>query len=447
MQSMTAFRSPRLEQIFGAPLDAVTYEQVLSLIPEIAESDDLEFKQTLYADSDSGRKDCATDITAMSNARGGLIVQGIGEVEGRAGSAPGVPLLDNEIGRIRSIVANRVQPLPDFDIIPVRSPHDPHHGFLLLGVPQSIRRPHCIYKEGSCRFPRRHGTTTRFLSPTEIAEEYRAQFAGLQGRADEAAHLEQDFVTRLDRSQTFLVVSLVPDRPGSSAIDQRSFREFERDALTTNPYLFFRARSFQRASLRSRRLTASGPGTNPVVHSKLGCELYDDGRGVFATILDPRTPRQGEPRPEHSSIDDEAVVHAIASGMHFLARHARDRTATAGLATVRVTISPVRGDLPAMLMQGRTAFIEQVGRRLAEEPPTAEAVADISDLARANPELLSVTYRLSSNIFQEFGHAEAAQLTVDGAVRIRYWDGQTQKFIRDWAAEHGVTISEDELPY
>jgi hypothetical protein len=183
------------------------------------------------------------------------------------------------------------------------------------------------------------------------------------------------------------------------------------------------------------------------VHSKLGCELYDDGRGVFATILDPRTPGQGEPRPEHSSIDDEAVVHAIASGMHFLARHARDRTATAGLATVRVTISPVRGDLPAMLMQGRTAFIEQVGRRLAEEPPTAEAVADISDLARANPELLSVTYRLSSNIFQEFGHAEAAQLTVDGAVRIRYWDGQTQKFIRDWAAEHGVTISEDELPY
>ncbi len=90
---MVALRSRRLEAVLGTALDALTYEHLEALVTNrVAEAFDLDFKATLYGNSDSDRRNLATDVAALANTAGGLLVLGIAEDrQARAVAAPGVP--------------------------------------------------------------------------------------------------------------------------------------------------------------------------------------------------------------------------------------------------------------------------------------------------------------------------------------------------------------------
>jgi hypothetical protein len=49
---MPAVRSPRLERLLGGRIDeSLTYDQVRGLIPNVAESSDLDFKRDTYGNT------------------------------------------------------------------------------------------------------------------------------------------------------------------------------------------------------------------------------------------------------------------------------------------------------------------------------------------------------------------------------------------------------------
>lgn len=56
-------------------LTDVTHAQVAALVANnVTEDYDLDFKRDLYGRSDSDKRACATDVAAMANTAGGLII-------------------------------------------------------------------------------------------------------------------------------------------------------------------------------------------------------------------------------------------------------------------------------------------------------------------------------------------------------------------------------------
>jgi len=442
MPGVTALRSRRLEQLFGAPLGEVTYEQVTSLVANgVPEATDLDFKETLYGFDDKAKRDLAGDVGALANAAGGVIVLGIGEdSQGRAARAPGVALTDAEQVRIRQIVASQLAPLPLFDVVPVADPGSPETGFLLLAVPRSVMAPHAVLiSKESMRFPRRHGTTTVYLSESQVADAYRSRFSRLASKLDEAEQLERVFLQHLTaEKQAFVVMTLVPDLDGAFRVDAASLAEFQREIAGQDPLIVPRGIRWQRVGVRRGRLVADGSRDHALKMELLGCELYESGSGVFAVVVD-----FIKDTGTCFDIEDEVVVNAVASGLRFLARHARDRAAAGGQASIRATIWPMRPGESARVYQNRSGG-SYVGRPVNIRP-VADATVDLDDLADGGQPLLAATHILGTRLLQDFGVPEVAQLTSDGEIRRVYWQSGWRELVVSWASEAGVSVTDDTL--
>ena len=125
---------------------------------------------------------------------------------------------------MRQIVASGTAPHAAFEIrrIPGTSAT---RGFYLLIAEPSLQRPHAVLIGDALRYPRRDGTTTRYLSEAEVADLYRDRFRGerqqidrLQQVADEVeASIEKGGADSLDIEKVdplaWLTVTLVPHSP------------------------------------------------------------------------------------------------------------------------------------------------------------------------------------------------------------------------------------------
>jgi hypothetical protein len=95
----------------------------------------------------------ASDVAALANTAGGLIVIGIADDgQARGAAASTVALSDVETARMQQTVASLIAPLPDFDMIAVEDPMNPGTGFLLIAVPPSQRQPHAVIVNQGLRF-------------------------------------------------------------------------------------------------------------------------------------------------------------------------------------------------------------------------------------------------------------------------------------------------------
>jgi predicted HTH transcriptional regulator len=158
---MVALRSARLAALLGSPLEQVQHAQLITLIDnQIAEAFDLDFKSELYGNSDKEKRDAATDVAALANTAGGLLILGIAEDnQARAVAAPGVSIAEEEERRIRQIVGSQVVPLPVLDVLRIEDPTRSGHGLILIAVPRSPLGPHnaaslsymgVVWPDGGC---------------------------------------------------------------------------------------------------------------------------------------------------------------------------------------------------------------------------------------------------------------------------------------------------------
>ncbi|MGR6998889.1 AlbA family DNA-binding domain-containing protein [Yinghuangia aomiensis] len=434
---MTALRSPRLVQVFGAELDDLTTANVEALVTGgVTEAFDLDFKVALYSGNDKGKRDLCGDAAALANGAGGVIVLGVDEDDqARACAAPGVALSDDENRRIRQVVAAGVSPLPRFDIVTVQGSL-PEHGFVLIAVPPSASAPHGVSVNDGWRYPRRHDTTTMYLSEAQVAAAYADRSAGQRARAERAAVLREAIVATMDASESpYVVLTLIPDIPGSFTLDTRSFRKFGDQIRGIRPRILVTDVYWARTAVRAGHLAADAGDDRVGPEGQwLGCELATDGAGTFAAYV-------GFRDDDGVRVSEEYLADGIISGLRFLAGHARDRASTGGGAMVHATIWPVSSQSPARLGHER-GFRNQYGPAVSAAP-TAESLVNLDDLAEDGPGLVAAAHALMTGIVHGFGQPEVLQLTPDGQLRSRYWGGTHLQTITPWVNSAGVQLTEE----
>jgi hypothetical protein len=177
--SFTGGWTTRLRSIFGTPLADVGEQDLEALVDhEVREDADLDFKQALYGNGDSDRREFAADVAALWNDRGRVIVIGVREENDVAVERTPVEMDAAEEGRMRSIGASNIVPYAPFYIRPVPSDETPGRGYYRILVPPSPDRPHAVRKGIDLRYPLREhvGADKRWLSESEIADAYRDRF-------------------------------------------------------------------------------------------------------------------------------------------------------------------------------------------------------------------------------------------------------------------------------
>jgi hypothetical protein len=447
---MVALRSRRLQTLLVEPLDDLRYEHLEALVTNhVSEAFDLDFKATLYGNADKDRRDLATDVAALANTAGGLLVLGIEEDrQARAAAAPGVAISDDEIRRILQVVGSLVVPLPVFEPMPVLKPGETGHGFLVVAVLRSLLAPHAVIVNQGLRYPLRNGTTTRYLSEPEVASAYRERFAGAQRQTERVEEIEPQALVRLDTSGLpWVVVSLVPDMPGDLSINGDVFAMFQQRIRDQSATVVPAGANFRRASVGRRRLLADGTMGESPQAKWASIELHTDGSGVCAMcvfdVMEGRMvapPQDGEPVLRRVHVEN--LVIAVMSGLLLLAQHARDQAAAGGNALIRAQIFPISAERPIGLgWVDRFSFPEPLGDRVLTIPPSAaEAAAELDDLAEPGPGLAAASGLLVNEIGQGFGVAEIRQLSRDGQLRRRYWSG---KQMVTWAEQHGIEVTDD----
>jgi hypothetical protein len=445
---MVALRSARLESILGRRLELVEYSDIVGIIgSQVTEAYDLDFKSKTYEKSEKGKQDAASDVAALANTAGGLIILGIQEDnQARAAAATAVAVAEAEELRIRQIVASKVTPLPVFDVFRREDPAKPGLGFILIAVPRSPLAPHAVLIDDALRYPRRNGATTRYLSEPEVAAAYRERFTAVRRQEDRVREVEGDALKRLSTNDDhgWAVISLVPELAGEAVIDQAALHAARANLVGHSPWIAPVASSWGQVEIGRRRLLANG-ALNGRAARWLSADLHEDGSGVFgAYALAPpsATVPSSAGEPAIRQVNASLVVNSVLSGLRFLAIHARDRSAAGGNALIRCQLHPVSRQQPLELIHINMGFRDSLGGRImSDAPPPAERVAPLETLALGGADLVSAAYLLATDLFQEFGYPEADQLTRDGSVRLSQWAQDQQSPIRSWAASAGVNVS------
>ena len=435
----------RLSDLLGTRPEDVTEEDLSRLIAGgVREDADLDFKQERYGTSDSARRDLAGDVAAMANTRGGLIIIGIRDENDVAIELSPVQLEDGEEARIRQIAASSIAPHLMFDVRVLQSDAGESHGYYLLIVPPSSLSPHAVRPDRDLRFPRRHGTTTRWLTEPEVADAYRDRFrlAGDQvGRVEQIAN---DGIGVMDMAgAAFVAVAIIPTGLGSMTIDLARVRDTEQWARDFGSPLFFTGffpdGVSPTAGVGSHRITLTTLFERDRPPHWQYAELFDDGAGFASKRLtDPRSDTGGDGRSD-ILVMNTALLSGIGQCLHVVGDHAVRRCGAWGDALVEVRLVGERMQL---------AYAQRIGSFQTYEPVAGGRVLDgassrhtvVVEAAASIGQAISAAVRLiATDIFHDFGSAEVRQITGDGTLRTRYWGGNGE--LSAWAQQYGIGVS------
>ncbi len=328
---MVSLRSRRLEAAFGTPLSEVTASNVLDLVTGGVQEDfDLDFKSQMYGSSDADKRELASDVAAMANSAGGVIVLGVEEDEhAHAAAAPGVTISDEVERRILQVTAG-ISPAPAIAVRRITLDETtPGHGFVLIIVPRSLAGPHAVVVNAtSLRYPVRHGTTTRYLSAPEVAAAYRQRLLSEAEQPRRAADAETQAQELLADGEVWVQVSVTPELAGNMPIDTAMLRTVQEDLARRPSTVFSNVGTSRKTRAGHRRIMASGQmHSGPPFDNDL-IQFHSDGTGTWAHALwdlNRCAPVEAGPERPTYLISDEAAVEAAITAVTVLVEHARDR--------------------------------------------------------------------------------------------------------------------------
>jgi hypothetical protein len=445
-----------LEFVLGEPLDHhLTAGAVHRLVTEqVPESEQLDFKLGRYKTTEDGRVELAKDVCAFANRRGGVLVLGVAENNGKASKAlPLERVGDPDARHVRNVLGSWCAPVPDIDVIPVPAEPGQSEGFVLVVVPPSARAPHAVAppQTNSFSWPVRRGTQTIWLSESELADAYRARASRV---ADEAGRLDElvaDAVGRLATPDPWLISVLVPagSRPGTP-IDRQVvgdytiwFRDIERSLPNA-----YRALTRNTGIAGPRRVLFTDIDTPGKPFAGAVAELHTDGASVHAQQLHQvGTPdvRSFNNLPDGTRILWEellaefALVHLL-----LLCHHAVDNGGAWGEATVAMLLSDGGGEAlaaPVVLSASRDMFHALLGRQLVSgKAPRSTITVDLDAVTRNGTEAIRAARMLGNGLANVFGWPELSQYTADGQVRSTTHQHPMLQAIGQWAQKNGVDL-------
>lgn len=353
---------------------------------------------------------------------------------------------------MRQVVASLVSPVPTFDIIAVAADDGSANGFYAVAVERTVAAPHAVLVGNALRYPRRNGTTTRYLSEPEVAEAYRARLAGLGEQAGRLREVWQNGVDQLNTEEgVWVALAMVPGVRGDRRVDQAEFQRFTRQAHGEIPTVVRIGFSTRRTQVGRGYFCADGTNDGGERRSSFfRMELHSDGSGFFAVDVGWRRPPQDdadEALPP-SVIDDEALTISVISGLLRIGQHTRDEAAASGDAVVRVGFWQIGPATPTLLghPRGGTWNNTYNSRPLVQNPDPLESTAALDSLAEPGPALLSTAGRICDSLAQSFGVAELGQITSDGALRLPYWSHQIRPGLTAWVEVNALELVDEQLP-
>lgn len=435
----------KLELLLGVRnLGEVTKEHLDQLVKErVPEDEDLDFKQTLYERGDSAKRDLAGDVAALANARGGVIVLGIRDENDTAAELTPVALGGGEEGRIRQVIASHVAPVPaGISVTPVAGDVE-GRGFYLVAVPRSPRAPHAVRVNDGLRYPVRSGTTTRYLSESEVAEAYQRRWTGTVERGRRLAEVcEEGLAASRQDDGLMLYMALVPSVPGTMTLSTFSMHGVH-EWLSNQPEILIAgynrfSESYDVRAGIGRVVVFAGAQVNALWSYWQYFQLHTDGSGFAAIkVWYPETGVAQHVTPNE-------LAYSLSNLLARLAGHAVVNCGCAGDAIVTVGMVPVRdGGLGVSLMRTDAARPRPLQRShsLEDVPPVTNSLS--LDEAASGPAGTLRAVRMSCNgLSQAFGIAETAAITATGGVVMPEVAPESRERVRRWCLEAGIPVEQ-----
>lgn len=454
----------RLALLLGEDLERIGPTHIDLLVQGATREDvDLDFKEELYGRGDSDKRSLAGDAAALANTVGGALILGVAETDGAASGAPGVPLSEDEELRIRLIVASNVAPPCRFHLH--RIERSQGHGFYVLEVPRSPEAPHAVRKDESLRYPRRDGTTTRWMSEAEVADAYASRFRSAESRLRRLDQVHADGIAALARNGwagdvAWITLAAVPELPGELELTQNTPRrlaaELRDRSHAINGHESRLADHDARATTGTRRVVINqgvyGDDGKPMVSH---WQFHTDGSAFAALAVGFVRTQQGPngarevTDPRRFAVDDEDVVISTAQGLDVLADHALNRCHAGGAALLRSSLEsrdPHGRSCLTSLTSDRGRSIRQSPEPESADLPVVDHSVDLLAVAASAVELMVTTRIVVTDFMQALGRPECWQIDRDGRLRPFFFQSQVaERHVVPWATRAGVELT-DERP-
>jgi len=440
----------RIKEVLGAEPSKLTWQNLESLIANgIEETDEIEFKEAHY-DNINGKQELAKDIAAFANSSGGILLIGIEEERssGKAISIKPVSIGQQMSLKYRQIIANGISPHVSIDIYMVESPDEASLGVMVIVVPPSQMAPYSILVDGGLRFPFRNGNHVIYWREHQVSDGYRRRFASGEDLNSLIKKRESDFLLTLDPSDSWLVMTLVPDYSQIQAMSRSRFEELKSSLLRHDATLPGVGYVFDRVRGGHRRVRGEISGSVGQTLSKdSAVELHTDGSGCYALQLnkiDLSNLRYEYPA-DALILPDESIALALLGGLLWLGGHIGN-CASQGMANFRVRIWPAEPSLLAGLGHVRD-YLANPGSY--NEPVRymgpVEISLPISQVIEPGTEMIVAAEAIGREVAQSIGTIEIPQFADDGRVRQKYWSTSLWPKIKQWCDANGIDFSDETL--
>jgi hypothetical protein len=454
---MASYPTARLRALFGVPLDQVDRPALELLVDSgVGEDFDLDFKRAIYATGDPGNRELAKDIAAMTE-RGGIIILGLAErVTQSDAKLIDVDLSDAVASRMRQAVAARVEPMPEFDL--VRVPATAETGQWLIVVPASPHQPHAVSTPGETwlHYFTRHGSTTRELSESEIADRYRRRFAAGAEAASRATTIFNEGVARLTLAErTWIAMALVPDRSGIVEINRAELerhRQWSGGWQESAPQARVDLVAMRAQTVGFRRLIVSQQMVYHGVSEYGHCELHADGSSFIAHVIGrpvdaAMTSSYGNvPIQEREHIVDQGdLAHAVIAMLSMISTQAVEFAGASGDGTLVVSLV-IGGDADGRVDACPLHLLEwgPVGpRRVPGSRPVSVAsqswrTTPLAVVAADAGELVATAHGVITDVLSEFGQSDWLGTQPGGVLVPEGFGEHNAQMVSQWARANGL---------
>ena len=444
-----------LVPLLGRESSAVTSADLQKLV-SVSESDQFDAKGEMWGGSDSEKREFAKDVAALANHTGGLIVVGAQEdQDSKVAQVESCELRDDEW--ISKVLANNLAPyLGGVVVDRIDDSNNPGKGWLLVSVPRSPDGPHGVMINEGFRFPKRDGTTTRWLSITELRDAFAAQVRR-STHDDEQLELMLELVRRYplsDRCPPILLeVSATPSFAGDLSISAETVR-------TTFDWYEQIRESVPRTALPPIRSSDTQVGLHRLIVGQvvgedsgdswysLVSELHTDGDTALRLAI-PSFDRDDESESP-SQILHEYLPSRLIAVLALCSAHAR-RAGAGGDLSLRMEISHRQTSI-ILAKEGYGGTYPEEGSRSLLEVPVIEVTVPVLPPLSADSGSIYVeaVALLLDRLANAFGLPESRLTSRDGSfLGYNFEKGPGSERVRDhgealkeWASKSGVEFVE-----
>lgn len=163
--------------IFNQQLDTVNIDTIKSLLGNVRESLEIEFKKQLNIGNNAEKKEFLADIVSFASSSGGDIIFGVDEKDSVAESI--VPLEINDIDakqlQLEHIIRGGISPRLNFNIYPIEFEKNKY--VILIRVYKCFQGPAVVTFESPIRFYSRNSTGKYQLDYQQIKDSFISQAA------------------------------------------------------------------------------------------------------------------------------------------------------------------------------------------------------------------------------------------------------------------------------